>query len=147
MANQATDLTLRQERVDETPLLLAQLRKMHVPQLLDDCFSTHGNWQGLSLGHLVTVWRTFILAAGKHRLSHLRDGVAARSLSLQAALGVTFVETAFTADRLAQALASLHDEAAWTLDDRDALDGLGTGAAERLARTGAGGIPGAACAG
>ena len=115
MANQATDLTLRQERVDETPLLLAQLRKMHVPQLLDDCFSTHGNWQGLSLGHLVTVWLAFILATGNHRLSHLRDWVAARSLTLQAALGVPFVETDFTDDRLAQALDYLHEEVAWTL--------------------------------
>src|SRR5215470_17272090 len=112
MANQATDLALRQERVDEMPLLLAQLRHMHVPQLLDECFVTHGNWQGLSLGSLVTVWLAFILAAGNHRLSHLREWVAARALSLQSALGVAFVETDFTDDRLAQALDYLHDEAA-----------------------------------
>ena len=115
MANQATDLVLRQERLDETPLLLAQLRKMQVPQLLDECFTTHGNWQGLSLGNLITIWLAFILAEGNHRLSHLREWVAARSFSLQAALGVTFVETDFTDDRLAQALDYLHDEAAWTL--------------------------------
>ena len=115
MANQATDLVLRQERLDETPLLLAQLRKMQVPQLLDECFTTHGNWQGLSLGNLITIWLAFILAEGNHRLSHLREWVAARSFSLQAALDVTFVETDFTDDRLAQALDYLYDEAAWTL--------------------------------
>lgn len=114
MANQITDLVLRQERIDETPLLLAQLKKMHVPQLLDECFVTHGNWQGLSLGHLTAVWLAFILAEGNHRLSHLRDWVMARSVCLQAALGVTFVETDFTDDRLAQVLDYLHREAAWT---------------------------------
>lgn len=114
MTNQTTDLVLWQERLDETPLLLAQLKHMHVPQLLDECFVTHGNWQGLSLGNLTVVWLAFILAEGNHRLSHLREWVAARTLSLQAALGVTFVETDFTDDRLAQVLDYLHREAAWT---------------------------------
>ena len=88
---------------------------MQVPQLLDECFSTHGNWQGLSLGYLVTLWLAFILAEGNHRLSHLRAWVVARSDSLQAALGVTFVETDFTDDRLAQALDYLHHEVGWAL--------------------------------
>lgn len=114
MANQTTDLVLRQERLDETPLLLAQLKKMHVAQLLDECFVTHGNWQGLSLGNLTVVWLAFILAEGNHRLSHLRDWVAARAVSMQAALGVPFVATDFTDDRLAQVLDYLHREAAWT---------------------------------
>lgn len=114
MANQAKDLQLQQERVDETPVLLAQLREMCVPQLLDECFSPHGNWQGASLGQLVTVWLAFILAEGNHRLSHLRAWAAARFKALEASLGVAFVETDFTDDRLAQALDYLHDEANWT---------------------------------
>lgn len=38
------------ERVDNIPLLLAQMERMGVPSLLDEFFPTHGNWQGLSLG-------------------------------------------------------------------------------------------------
>ena len=68
----------------------------------------------LELGHLTVVWLAFILAEGNHRLSHLREWVAARSLSLQAALGVTFVETDFTDDRLAR-WDYLHDETAWAV--------------------------------
>ena len=35
-------LTRSHERVDDMPLLLAQLDRMYVPQLLDQCFPTHG---------------------------------------------------------------------------------------------------------
>jgi hypothetical protein len=62
-------LTLSHERVDEIPLLLAQLDRMHVPQLLDQCFPTHGNWEGLSLGQVVSVWLTFILSEANQRMS------------------------------------------------------------------------------
>jgi len=41
------------ERVDGLPLLLAQLKGVRVPELLNELFPTHGNWQGLSPGHLV----------------------------------------------------------------------------------------------
>jgi hypothetical protein len=42
--------TIISERVDDIPLLLAQLQPMGVPSLFDEYFPTHGNWQGLSLG-------------------------------------------------------------------------------------------------
>ncbi|MFZ4625075.1 MAG: hypothetical protein ACOYNF_12665 [Rhodoferax sp.] len=35
------------ERIDDIPLLLAQMKKMGIPSLLDTHFPTHGNWQGL----------------------------------------------------------------------------------------------------
>ena len=40
----------RTERVDDIPLLLAQMEKMNMAALLDKHFPMHGNWQGLSLG-------------------------------------------------------------------------------------------------
>jgi hypothetical protein len=39
----------RTERVDDIPLLLAQMEKMNIAALLDKHFPVHGNWQGLSL--------------------------------------------------------------------------------------------------
>jgi len=50
-------LTISHERVDDLPLLLAQLERMQVAKL-DGCFPTHGNWEGLSLGQVVSVWVT-----------------------------------------------------------------------------------------
>jgi hypothetical protein len=51
---------LKTERVDDIPLLLTQLDRMGVQELLDSLsetlreqhFPTHGNWQGLSLGQV-----------------------------------------------------------------------------------------------
>jgi len=45
--NEIEALTI--ERIDDVPLLLAQLERMQVARLLDQHFPTHGNWQGLSL--------------------------------------------------------------------------------------------------
>ncbi len=45
------ELTITQERVDDLPVLLAQLEKMEVAPLRDAHFPTHGNWQALSLGN------------------------------------------------------------------------------------------------
>jgi hypothetical protein len=64
-------LTIRSERVDDIPLLLAQLDRMGVQPLLDEHFSTHGNWVGLSLGWVTVLWLTPILSEADHRLNHV----------------------------------------------------------------------------
>jgi transposase len=113
MPNTAESCPITSERVDDLPLLLAQLKEMRVPELLNESFPPHGNWQGLSLGHLVTVWLTFILSESNHRLSHLQPWAAGRLQTLCAALGVDLVETDCTDDRLAQALDYLSADAGW----------------------------------
>lgn len=65
-------LTFEAERIDDIPLLLAQLSRMQVKRLLDEHFPTHGTWQGLSLGTVSAVWPAFILSEGDHRLSHVQ---------------------------------------------------------------------------
>jgi transposase len=113
MPNTAESCPITNERLDDLPLLLAQLKEMRVPALLNESFPTHGNWQGLSLGHLVTVWLTFILSESNHRLSHLQPWAAGRLQTLRVALGVDLVETEFTDDRLAQALDYLSANERW----------------------------------
>jgi hypothetical protein len=52
---------IKVERVDDIPVLLAQVQKMQVPALLDQFFPTHGHWKGeLSFGEVVAVWLTFV---------------------------------------------------------------------------------------
>ena len=53
---------LTTERVDDIPILLAQLERMQVATLLDRHFPTHGNWQGLSLGTVSVVWPSHVLS-------------------------------------------------------------------------------------
>lgn len=113
MPNTVENCPIINERVDDLPLLLAQLQEMRVPALLNEAFPTHGNWRGLSLGQVVTVWLTFILSESNHRLSHLRPWAAGRLQTLRVALDAEVVETDFTDDRLAQALDYLSAHEKW----------------------------------
>ena len=72
----------RTERVDDIPLLLAQMGKMNIASLLDKHFPMHGNWQGLSLGAVVVVWLAYILSDGDHRLNSVQGWVAGILMSL-----------------------------------------------------------------
>ena len=58
--------TIVSERVDDIPLLLAQMRRMDLPTLVDSYFLTHGNRHGLSLGWTVTVWLAHVLSQADH---------------------------------------------------------------------------------
>ncbi len=83
--NEIEQLTI--ERVDDIPILLAQLERMQVASLLDRFFPTHGNWQGLSLGEVVEVWLSHILSEGDHWLSHVEPWANQHLSCLQASLG------------------------------------------------------------
>ena len=50
------------ERVDDIPLLIEQMQRMGLPTLLDNHFPTHGNWTGLSLGWVSTIWLSSMLS-------------------------------------------------------------------------------------
>jgi transposase len=106
-------LTISHERVDDLPLLLAQLERMQVAKLLDGCFPTHGNWEGLSLGQVVSVWVTFILSEANHRMSHVEPWAERRRQTLSTCLGTEVRALDFSDDRLAAALDYLSEEVAW----------------------------------
>src|SRR6266700_3246327 len=94
------------ERVDDIPLLLEQMQRMGLPGWVDEHFPTHGNWQGLSVGWVTTVWLSSILSRGDHRLVHVEPWVAKRLWTLRRATGQAV-------DRLEIVLRSLHDDTRW----------------------------------
>lgn len=101
------------ERIDDVPLLLAQLERMTVPALLDAHFPTHGNWQGLSLGAVTAVWLAHLLSQADHRLNHVRPWVEGRLQMLRLATGQPLTPLDFTDDRLALVLLHLADDTRW----------------------------------
>jgi transposase len=101
------------ERVDDIPLLLEQMQRMGLPALLDHHFPTHGNWQGLSLGWVTTIWLSSILSRGDHRLVHVEPWVAKRLWMLRATTGQAVERLDFTDDRLEIVLQRLHDDTRW----------------------------------
>src|SRR5437016_7553181 len=101
------------ERVDDIPLLLEQMQRMGLPTLFDDHFPIHGNWQGLSLGWVSTIWLSSILSRGDHRLVHVEPWVAKRLWTLGATTGQAVKRIDFTADRLEIVLRRLSDDMRW----------------------------------
>ena len=89
-------LTITTERVDDIPLLLAQLRCMDVPRLIDSYFPPRGNWQGLAPGGVTAIWLTHILSQANHRLSHVQLWVTTHLQTLQAASGQPLTPLDFT---------------------------------------------------
>ena len=106
-------LTVDSERVDDIPVLIAQQVRMGVPSLLDSYFPSHGNRQGLSLGWLTTIWLSYILSEGDHRLSHVRGWAKSRVETLRCCSQQAAEELDFTDDRLADVLTALGHEARW----------------------------------
>lgn len=107
------ELTINTERIDDIPILLAQLDRMEVGAMLDEYFPAHGNWQGLSLGTVATVWLTFILSEANHRLSHVQTWAAQRLTLLEGCLGQRVRALDLSDDRLAAVLDYLSKDLAW----------------------------------
>ena len=61
----AIEPIITNERVDDIPVLLTQIERMGVQELIDKHFPTHGNWQGQSLGNVVVIWDGAYLIASR----------------------------------------------------------------------------------
>jgi transposase len=106
-------LSVTTERVDDLPVLLEQMKRMGIPEVLDETFPTHGNWGGASLGWTAAVWLTHILSKGEHRLSWAQRWVAGRRQTLEISSGQTIDELDWSDDRLALVLDALSETAKW----------------------------------
>lgn len=108
-------LEVHTESVEDLPIVIAKLERMKVREYVDQHFVSHGNWQGCSLGTVVTVWLVYILSEGDHRLSEVQEWVAARVNTLGLCLKTRLRPEDFSDDRLAIALNLLGDDRAWGL--------------------------------
>jgi transposase len=109
----AETLKITTERVDDIPLLLAQLERMGVRSLLDEHFPTHGNWVGLSLGWVTVIWLTHILSEANHRLNHVEPWAEQRLHTLRSCTGQPVHPLDLSDDRLAGVLEALSHNAPW----------------------------------
>lgn len=107
-------LTIFSERVDDIPLLLAQMARMGVQPLLDTHFPTHGNWQGLSLGWVTVIWLTHILSQADHRLNHVEPWAEKRLHTLRGCTSQPLHPLDVSDDRLALVLQALSDDTRWS---------------------------------
>jgi len=106
-------LTITTERVDDLPLLVAQMEHMELANLLDSHFRVNGNWQGLSPGWTLTLWLAHIVSQADHRLSYVQAWAAARLGTLQHLSRQVVRALDFSDDRLAYLLRALSDDFHW----------------------------------
>jgi transposase len=106
-------LTITTERVDDIPLLLAQMQRMGLARLLDAHFPTHGNRQGVSLGMVTIIWLTHVHAPADHRMNRVQPWAERRLETLQACSDATLEVRDLDDDRLADVLRHLSDDERW----------------------------------
>jgi transposase len=106
-------ITVKTERVDDIPLLFAQLKRMGVQELLDKYFPAHGNRQGLSMGEVTVVWLSHILSQADHRMNHVQNWVENHIESIGQGLGKALVGLDLSDDRLGKVLKDLSDDRQW----------------------------------
>jgi transposase len=106
-------VTVTTERVDDIPLLLAQLKRMGVQELFDQHFPTHGNWQGLSLGYVAVVWLTHILSQADHRLNPVQEWLEHHLETVGVSLDQDLRGLDLSDDRLEGLLRYLSKDDAW----------------------------------
>jgi transposase len=115
--------SLQVERIDDIPLLIALLYRMRVPALLDEYYPSHGNWKGeLSFGTVASVWLSYILSCGDHRLNRLQQWVSEHREMLESCLSSEVRELDFHDDRLAWMLERLYESEKFSLVEQ-ALNG------------------------
>ena len=111
-------LTITSERVDDIPLLLAHMRRMNLPLLLESHFPVHGNRHGLSFGWTATLWLAHILSQADHRMNQVQPWVVQQMDTLQICSGQPVQVLDLTDDRLADVLRILSDDTYWANFER-----------------------------
>ena len=107
------EIMINIERLDDLPLLYGFLDRMGIQSSIDAVIKPHGNWSGLSMGWIITIWLIHIVSAYNHRLDRVQDWVAVHLNSLRWLTGQKITELDFTDDRLAICLRELHVTSSW----------------------------------
>ena len=101
------------ERLDDIPVIYGLLQNMHIQAVIDQVIETHGNWNGLSPGWVITIWLVHILSEHNHNMDRVQEWVAKRLQILGALTGQALTELDFTDDRLALCLRKLSQAGVW----------------------------------
>ena len=113
------NLNVTTEQVDDIPVLMAQGKKIGIPEFLDRHFAPHGNWQGTSLGWTGLVWLSHILSEGDHRLNQVEAWAEKRLHTLEASTGQLVRGGEWSDDRLGIVLDELADDEKWSAFEND----------------------------
>ena len=113
------DLVVITERVDDVVLLIGQMVKMGLPEILDRHIPRHWTQRGLSWGWTAVIWLAYILTEGDHRKVSVETYVKGMHHTLSHLTAQVIVPLDFSDDRLSHLLQHLSKPAYWHQIEHD----------------------------
>src|SRR6059036_4376539 len=113
------DLVIITERVDDVALLINQMIKMSLPEVLDRHIPRHWKQRGLSWGWTAVIWLAYILTEGDHRKVSVETYLKGMHHTLSHLTAQVIEPLDFSDDRLSHLLKHLSKPAYWHAIERD----------------------------
>src|SRR6266705_3994376 len=114
-----SDLVIITERVDDVALLIGQMVKMSLPEVLDRHIPRHWKQRGISWGWTAVIWLAYILTEGDHRKVSVETYIKGMQNTLRHLSGQVIDPLDFSDDRLGHLLKHLSKPTYWHEIERD----------------------------
>jgi transposase len=114
-----SDLVMITERVDDVALLIGQMVKMGLPEVLDRHIPRHWTQRGLSWGWTAVIWLAYIVTEGDHRKVSMETYIKGMHHTLSHLTAQSIEPLDFSDDRLSHLLKHLSKPAYWHAIERD----------------------------
>src|SRR5881398_918539 len=114
-----SDLVIITERVDDVALLIGQMVKMGLPEVLDRHIPRHWRQRRISWGWTAVIWLAYILTEGDHRKISVETYIKGMQHTLSQLTGQVIEPLDFSDDRLGHLLQHLSKPKYWHQIERD----------------------------
>src|SRR5918992_2352749 len=114
-----SDLVIITERVDDVALLIGQMVKMGLPEVLDRHIPRHWTQRGLSWGWTAVIWLAYIVTEGDHRKVSVETYLKGMRHTLSRLTAQAIEPLDFSDDRLSHLLKHLSKATYWHRIERD----------------------------
>ena len=108
-----TELVIITERVDDVALLIGQMVKMGLPEVLDKHIPRHWKQRGISWGWTAVIWLAYILTEGDHRKVSVETYITGIQHTLSHLTAQVIEPLDFSDDRLSHLLKHLSKPTYW----------------------------------
>jgi len=114
-----SDLVMITERVDDVALLIGQMVKMGLPEVLDRHIPRHWTQRGLSWGWTAVIWLAYIVTEGDHRKVSVETYLKGMHHTLSHLTAQVIEPLDFSDDRLSHLLKHLSKPTYWHQIEHD----------------------------
>jgi transposase len=107
------------EKVGDIGILIGQMIKMGLPEVLDNHIPRHWKQRSLSWGWTIVIWLAYVISENDHRKLPVEAYVAGAQNTLSGLIGQEIDSKDFTDDRLAIVLKHISNPNYWKKNDTE----------------------------